>query len=271
MKKNKPIAFVLAATNHGTMLVNRNDYHSNGDAAYGVGYQLLYNSSFDPEEVTTVLSLLNLRRQFYGDGVIALDCGANVGVHSLEWANHMTGWGGLIAFEAQERIFYALAGNLAINNCFNARAVWAAVGDGNGSIGVPIPDYTVPASFGSLEIHRTDRTENIGQEIDYNQTQQTTLIAIDSLKLPRVDLIKIDIEGMEEEALRGASNTIEKHSPQLVIERIKSNENNLKEWLEARAYKLFDFGLNILAIHASDPTLSKMNYEKDEAAEESSS
>lgn len=269
MKTNKPVAFVLASTDHGSMIVNRNDYHKVNDTAYGVGFQLLETSHFDPQEVSTVLALLSSRREFYGDGVVAIDCGANIGVHSLEWSKHMTGWGGLIAFEAQERIFYALAGNLAINNCFNARAIWAAVGESNGSIGVPIPDYTKPASFGSLEIQQRDGTEYIGQDINYKQTQVTNMIAIDNLKLQRCDLIKIDVEGMEEQVLTGAVNTIEKHCPQLVIEKIKSNEKNLEKWLEDRDYKLFQFGLNILAIHDSDPTLSKMQHEEDETTKES--
>ena len=63
-----------------------------------------------------------LRRRFHGDGVVAIDCGANIGVHTVEWAIAMTGWGSVVAIEAQERIYYALAGNIAINNCFNAIA-----------------------------------------------------------------------------------------------------------------------------------------------------
>jgi FkbM family methyltransferase len=51
---------------------------------------------------------------------VAIDCGANIGTHTIEWAKKMTGWGAVIGIEAQERIFYALAGNIAINNCFNA-------------------------------------------------------------------------------------------------------------------------------------------------------
>ena len=49
----------------------------------------------------------------------------------------MTGWGSIEAFEPQERIYYALAGNIAINNLFNARAIFAAVGETDGWITVP--------------------------------------------------------------------------------------------------------------------------------------
>ena len=32
------------------------------------------------------MQLLALRRRHFGDGVIAVDCGANIGVHTVEWA-----------------------------------------------------------------------------------------------------------------------------------------------------------------------------------------
>ena len=101
------------------------------------------------------MQLLKTRRQNFGDGVFAIDCGANIGVHTIEWAQLMYGWGEVISFEAQERIFYALAGNITLNNCFNARAIWAAVGAESGFINVPMPDYFVPSSFGSLEIKKS--------------------------------------------------------------------------------------------------------------------
>lgn len=255
----RPIAFVLASTNHGTMLVNRNDYRLVGDGGYGLGHQILNTSSYDPNEVNSALQLLSERKQHFGTGVIAIDCGANVGVHTVEWARHMYGWGGVVAIEAQERIFYALAGNITINNCFNAQAVWAAVGAKNGTIKVPSPNYFMPSSFGSLEIRKTDKTEFIGQEINYIDNMiETRMFAIDDLGLQRIDFIKIDIEGMEMEALAGAEQSIERCKPQMMIERIKSNETELLEFLKKREYEVFPMGMNILAIHRSDPTAGKI-------------
>ncbi|GGX21028.1 hypothetical protein GCM10011282_28960 [Undibacterium macrobrachii] len=252
----RPIAFVIAATNHGSMLVNRHDYRLIEGGGYGVGYQLLNNSAFDPSEVDFVLQLLNTRKEFGGPGVVAIDCGANIGVHTIEWAKHMHGWGEVISVEAQERIFYALAGNIAMNNCFNARAMWAAVGANSGTIQVPAANHFVPSSFGSLEIRKTERTEFIGQTIDYSaqKTIETRLFAIDDLALPRIDFIKIDIEGMEMEALQGATESITRCKPQMMIEKIKSNEKQLTEFLKAKGYVIFGLGINLLAIHESDPT-----------------
>ena len=262
MKKTnkRPVAFVLTATNHGTMLVNRHDYRLTQNGGYGLGYQIFKNSCFDQNEVDTVLRLLTSRKQNFGDGVVAIDCGANVGVHTIEWASFMHNWGKVIAFEAQERVFYALAGNITMNNCFNARAIWAAIGSQKGNIKIPIPNYLEPASFGSLEIRPNDKTEFIGQKIDYsNDAMQTIdMMAIDDLDLKRLDFIKIDIEGMEIEALQGAKTSIEKFKPQILVERIKSDETAIKDFLKPFGYQIFEFGINFLAIHQDDPAVKEI-------------
>lgn len=257
----RPIAFITASTDHGTLILNRNDFRLTPAGGYGVGYQILTNTSFDREEVEFVKELLLQRRNFFGDGVVAIDCGANIGVHTVEWSRLMYDWGTVLAIEAQERIFYALAGNISINNCLNARAIWAAVGSTSGSIGVPTPNYLVPSSFGSLELRQTARTEYIGQDINYSDVQQTNLISIDELNLERIDLIKLDVEGMELEVLQGARKSIEKFCPQIVAEKIKLDEIKLKATLHSFGYKLYPLGINILAIHGSDPTTNLISSE----------
>jgi FkbM family methyltransferase len=249
----RPIAFVLASTHHGSMLVNRHDYHLVGSSGYGLGYQLLNSSVYDPHEVDIAKKLLLARKQNFGDGVVALDCGANMGVHTIEWARLMTGWGSVVAIEAQERIFYALAGNIAMNNCFNARAIWSAVGEESGTIGVPVPDYFSPSSFGSLEIRKKETNEFIGQNINYENTQPVSLITIDGMNFQRLDFVKIDIEGMEIEALKGAYESIRKFRPLMMIEKIKSNETEITDLLLGNGYQIFPMGMNILAAHESDP------------------
>jgi FkbM family methyltransferase len=224
---------------------------------YGVGFQILEKSAFDPKEVDLALSMLEIRRKYFGDGVVAIDCGANIGVHTIEWAKKITGWGSVIAIEAQERIFYALAGNIAINNCFNAKAVFAVVSSTNGTMRVPNPDYLQPSSFGSLELNRRANTEFIGQPIDYSEekTSEFRMLALDSFVLGRVDLIKIDVEGMELDVLEGAAQSIARYHPVLMVESIKTDKAKLQEWLQRNTYRTFNIGLNILAIHQNDKTL----------------
>ena len=261
------IAFCLASTDHGPMLVNRLDYnHSFNGAFYGVGAQLMENGAYDPRDVDMLKNLLLVRREHHGDGVVALDCGANIGVHSVEWARLMKGWGNVIAVEAQERIYYALAGNLVLQNCFNARAIWAAVGAGAGTISFPEPDYTRQSSFGSFELRPRAGGEFIGQPVDYGSPTATVeSITIDSLELQRLDLLKIDIEGMEIEALAGAKDTIVRCKPILFVEVIKSDRDLIAEALRNEGYRIIPHGMNMLAIHETDPTMANISVEREAA------
>ena len=257
----RKLAFVLASSNHGTMIVNRFDRHMvDQERGFGVGFQILETAAFDPVEVEIALQLLEMRRRFHGDGVVAIDCGANIGVHTIEWATAMTGWGSVIAVEAQERIYYALAGNIAINNCFNAIAMHAAVSSEPGIMRIPNPNYLTASSFGSLELVKREGNEFIGQAVDYSDDKTVAIqkITLDALALSRVDLIKIDIEGMEFAALEGARQLVEKHHPILLIEAIKAGRESLRAWLEQRGYKVLDAGINLLAVHTSDKTLNQL-------------
>lgn len=254
----RPIAYVLAATNHGSMIVNWKDrYDVGAGQEIGVGAQLLANSAFDPDEVRLALNILDTRRKHFGNGVVAIDGGANVGVHTLEWARHMAAWGQVTAFEAQEFVFYALAGNLALNNCINARARWSALGEQVGSIDIPEPDYLTAASFGSLELRRRANTEFIGQKVSYaaEDLVRTPMVTIDSLEFARLDFLKLDVEGMEIDVLRGARATLERCNPIVMAEVIKSDQQQLIGFLQAAGYsKIGLSGLNLVAFHDSDPS-----------------
>lgn len=238
------------------MIVNVNDRCTAENGEFGVGSQLLRFSRFDGDQVNALNGLVALRRHYFGSGVMALDCGANIGVFTLELAKQMTGWGRVIAIEAQEFIFYALSGNIAINNCFNARAILAAVGASEGSMKIPVLDYTTNASFGSLEL-RPSAGESIGQRVDYSDGAMVDvrLMTIDSLGLQRLDLVKIDVEGMEIDALNGAADAITRLKPICYVELLKSDSTRIHAFFSERGYRAFPVGADCLYVHGSDPCL----------------
>lgn len=253
----RKIAYILSSTDHGTMIVNRYDYKLESDGnSFGVGFKILNESAHELGEISVGSFVLESRRRLAGDGVVAVDCGANIGTHTVSWARQMTGWGSVIAIEAQERVFYALAGNVTINNCFNAKLIHAAAGDRNGVMKIPNPDYFAPASFGSLELKPARNPEMIGQTIDYAEAKlvQVNAITIDSLALDRLDLLKIDVEGMELEVLEGAKRTIRRFLPVIIVEHLKTGADDIVKYLKHYGYHMGELGLNILAIHPSDRT-----------------
>jgi FkbM family methyltransferase len=152
-----------------------------------------------------------------------------------------------------------LAGNIAINDCFNTYATHGAVSSESGMLRIPNSNYLVPSSLCSLELRQRADNEFIGQPIDYEKnTVVVRTLTLDGSGFPRVDFIKIDIEGMEMEALEGARQTIERCLPAMLIEKIKSDTAQLEHWLQTRGYKVMQAGINLLAVHTSDKILASI-------------
>ena len=107
-------------------------------------------------------------------------------------------------------------------------------------------------------LRQRNGNEFIGQPIDYENTVNVRKLTLDEFNLPRVDFIKIDVEGMELEALEGARRSITQSHPIMLIEKIKTDAVHLKQWIEARGYVIVDVGINMLAIHSSDRVLGEI-------------
>ena len=123
---------------------------------------------------------------------------------------------------------------------------------------IPAPDYLKAASFDSLELRHRKGTEFIGQPIDYWDKRTVVLrtLTLDSLDFARIDLIKIDVEGMELEAIEGAEASLTRSRPVLIVESIKTDKAKLRAVLERLGYRVFEIGLNLVAVHESDRTLT---------------
>jgi len=252
----RKIGFILAATDHGPLIVNRFDHHTGQDGrGFGVGFKILNEPAHEAGEISIAALILESRRRRFGDGVVVVDCRANMGIHTVSCATQMTGWGFVIAIEVQEQIYYALTGNLAINNCFNVRLIRAA--GKNGIMKITNPAYLAPAGFGSLELRPAKKPEQIGQTIDYSDPEFVSVdaITIDSLALKRLDLLKIDVEGMECEVLEGAKRTIRQFLPIVIVEHLKTGTEEIVKFLRHHGYHMGELGLNILAIHPTDKTI----------------
>ena len=85
------------------------------------------------------------------------------------------------------------------------------------------------------------------------------MVAINSLNLSRLDLLKIDVERMELEVLAGAKATLQRFLPIVIVEGLKVPQDELIAVLTGYGYERFTLGLNFLAVHPSDPTRQSIN------------
>lgn len=178
---------------HGLFMYNRND------AFVGRGLDL-YGEWCEFE--------IQLLRHFIGLGDTVIDVGANIGTHTVAFAN-LVGPGGLVhAFEPQHRNFVMLAGNVALNALENVVCHQKAVGNANGEISLPpMPPSDTNFNFSAVAIAEGSETG-----------ARVPIVMLDSLELPACRVIKIDTEGMEPQVLAGAQKLIERCRPLLYVE-----------------------------------------------------
>lgn len=154
-------------------------------------------------------SEVSLFRRIVQPGWTALDVGANIGSLTVPLARFVGPTGGVLAFEPERSAYYALCGNVAVNNLRQVVCLQHAVGDHTGSIAVPELDHERTLNFGGLELDR-----------DYSGSNSYTVMlnAVDALHLSQCHFIKVDVEGMEADVLRGAAETIAGKKPVLYVE-----------------------------------------------------
>jgi FkbM family methyltransferase len=182
---------------HGTMMYLRNDVY--------IGRSLNDYGEYSEPEV-------DLFRQFLKPGDVALDVGANIGAHTIPMAQIVGPSGLVYAFEPQRIVFQILCGNIALNELGNVEALQKGAGQSSDRNRIAALDYGARNNYGGLSIGG-DRGEKV------------EIIAIDELALSKVGLIKIDIEGMELEAVRGAKTTIERCRPVLYVENDRAEKS----------------------------------------------
>jgi FkbM family methyltransferase len=113
---------------------------------------------------------------------------------------------------------------------------------------LPVPDYDTAATFGSLELRGTHRSENIGQDLSESDTVTVALKTLSALQPGPPDFIKLDIEGMEEEALLTQEEFLDAHRPVVFCEHIKSNARALTDGFKRIGFQSFVVGINLLFV-----------------------
>lgn len=168
-------------------MFNKNDWP--------IGFSLKTYGEFSWREVEVFRKLIS--------GGVVVDVGANIGTHTVEFARLA---GVVVAFEPQRIAFQTLCANLALNHITNVVTFQAAMGKENWRITCPTRDQNAKNNFGGVPLAGVTEGEAV------------ELIKLDRLAFGRCDFLKIDVEGMEADVLRGGYETILTHRPIIYIE-----------------------------------------------------
>jgi FkbM family methyltransferase len=143
-------------------------------------------------------------------GMVVADLGANFGAHTLVFAKKARL---VYAVEPQRMIYNALCGTLALNMLFNVIPIHGAVGIEDGSIPCGDFDLSDPRSnAGALSLPELPK--------EY-QTYSVPLVRF----TVKCNFMKIDVEGMEEDVLRGSADMIRECRPFLYVENDRKDKS----------------------------------------------
>jgi FkbM family methyltransferase len=139
-------------------------------------------------------------------GDICIDIGANYGYYSLLMSSLTGKDGRTIAIEPNPYVFSLLASTASVHSS-SIEPVQVALSDAAGYTTLVIPDNF----FGDASIvERKDKPRLARSRVDV-KTQTLDELAV-QLELPRIDLVKIDVEGAEPAVFNGMNETIAKNS-----------------------------------------------------------
>ncbi|HEY8279099.1 MAG TPA: FkbM family methyltransferase [Bdellovibrionota bacterium] len=174
---------------------------------------------------------------------ICLDIGANVGAITLALADTVGTGGKVLAFEPGPTFFSRLERNISENPDMKNRVV--------------LQNVALSGKSGTIQWQLSDTGSTATTSPDgmspHSPTIDVTAVRMDDLplirELPRLDFIKIDVDGLEFEILRGGRSVLERHKPIIYTETNMWNEA-MKESARQLELLLLDLKYQLFRIDA---------------------
>lgn len=151
-----------------------------------------------------------------------LDIGANIGNHMLFFTKEMCAKS-VHCFEPINETYELLRKNIEINDVNVVKTYNFALGRNS--------------SNANIDKFSADNAGGIS--LTYDKNGGIKVHSLDSLEIPeKIDFIKIDVEGFEEEVLLGAQEKILSDKPVIFIEIFERNFNNVDRLLKEMNYAM---------------------------------
>ncbi|MDX6615649.1 MAG: hypothetical protein QOD60_740 [Solirubrobacterales bacterium] len=145
-------------------------------------------------------------------GMVFVDGGANLGVYTVIASNAVGDGGRVLSFEPGNDAYERLSVNVAANTATNVSARQAALSDSSGLA----PLYHTAGHSVSYSLAPDDAGDT--------SSEQVKTVTIDEVMaeegLDRLDFVKLDVEGSEELALRGAAESLTRFRPVVMFETL---------------------------------------------------
>lgn len=214
------------------------------DLGEGIDLSIYCFGAFEKSE-------LRAYRKIIQPGFSIIDVGANVGAHTLHFAQLCGDHGKVLAVEATDWAFHKLQRNLSLNPDLGKRVTAKhafLVGD-HALLQLPSSLYSswrVDGQHPSTELHQG----HLGALKELGVTEAVCLdTVISTLAWPKCDFLKVDVDGNEFDVLSGANQLLEKYHPKVFLEvsphvhdeKSPTQFANLLQLFEKNGYEFYDF------------------------------
>ena len=180
---------------------------------------------------------LSLMSKFIMKDDVVFDIGSNIGAFTVPFAKKVGELGQVYAFEPQKVIYGLLQDNVNKNKLENVKVFNAGVGIKEEELELNDIDYSKVGNFGgvSFKYESSAFTKNIK-----NKKYKVEVINLDQLmEIKKCNFIKMDVELMELDILKGGRNFLKKFRPILWIENQESYPNKINKFLLENDYDAY--------------------------------
>lgn len=169
--------------------------------------------------------------QFIKKGDVCIDVGANQGIYTLAFSSMVGESGTIISIEPQKYAIEKINRFIDLNKFAQPIIINAALSDKEG---IATLDMSKGSGYASI-------VRNFGKKdtIDV-KTRTLDSIIIDN-NLSELDFIKMDIEGAELDALKGATDSLKKFKPKICLECEPERFEQINQYLNKFGYSPYIF------------------------------
>ena len=156
---------------------------------------------------------LSVIKNFIKPGNYVFDIGANIGLLTVPFSKIVGNFGKVFSFEPQSFVYDVLNKNIKLNNLSNVKTYNNGLGSVKKKIKIDEMDFTKIGNFGGFTLSNKYQNSDCGTIKHKNKNSVNLLILDDFLNLKKCDFMKIDVELMEIDVLRGGNKFLKKYKP----------------------------------------------------------
>ena len=196
-----------------------------------IGLSIREYGEYSELELKTILKFIN-------EGDVVFDIGSNIGCFSVPIAKKVGSNGKVFSFEPQPFINKLLKKNIQENGLNNVKVMSEGLGAKNEILELDDFDYSTVGNFGGVSFSGRNNQKYVKKKT--NKKYGIRFMTLDRfIDIEQCNFLKIDVELMEINVLKGAKNFIKKFRPIIWIENHREYPNFLNKYLLNIDYKPF--------------------------------